>query len=240
MLDRERAGHRYDAFPHADQAKLRRVAQGDAIGRHADTIIRHLDTNSIGIVVRDCDLHLLRLAVADCIAHRFLDNAIDGLLHIFADTILIDRHCDEENNIVPPAAPERRQSTNRGFQPNRLDRSQASKYYPHMTLHPTDRIMNRPAHVSGFRASGTASDALDRRRGHIDRKQQRPDFIMQVPREIGALFRLQRKQPLVQPAVMCCRRGETLRHDVEAICQTRQFRRAMLRHPAAIVPLPIV
>ena len=58
--------------------------------------------------------------------------------------------------------------------------------------------------------TATAGETFDRRRGHIDREQQRPDLIVQVPREIGALLRLQRQQPLVQPVVLRRGRGEPL------------------------------
>ena len=74
-----------------------------------------------------------------------------------------------------------------------------------MALHPTNRIVNRPRMRWDFGVAANAGEAFDRRRGHIDREQQRPDLIMQVPRQIGALFRLQRQQPFVQPAVL--RRG---------------------------------
>ena len=55
--------------------------------------------------------------------------------------------------------------------------------------------------MSSF-AAVTPGEMFDRRRGHIDSEQQRPDLIMQVPREIGALFRLQRQQTLVQSMVL--------------------------------------
>ena len=90
--------------------------------------------------------------------------------------------------------------------------------------------MNRLRMRRNFRSAINAGQALDRRRRHIDREQQRPDLIMQVPREIGALFRLQRQQPFVQPAVLRCDRGELPGHEIEAVRQAYQLGRAMLRH----------
>ena len=82
-----------------------------------------------------------------------------------------------------------------------------------------------------------AGEPFDRRRGHVDREQQRSDLVMQVAREIGALFRLQCQQPLVQPAVLRRHRGEPLGHEIEAVRQARQLGRTVFRHPAVIVAL---
>ena len=106
-----------------------------------------------------------------------------------------------------------------------------------MSLHPADRLVNSQRMRWDFGLSAIAGETCDRGRGHIDREQQRPDFIVQVPRQIGALFRLQRQQSLVQPVVMRRGRVEPPRHEIEAARQSHQFRRTMHRQRRGTVIL---
>ena len=156
--------------------------------------------------------HPRRLAVPDRIAQPLLDDAIDRLLEIVADPILLDRDCRRRCRCrdggfarTPPAGGSRPPARS-----PRIGRRRPS-IGPHMALH-----LRRPHRGSTGHARGMSSqrslghELFDRRRGHVDREQQRPDLIVQVPREIGALLRLQGQQLLVQPAVLRRRRGKPL------------------------------
>ena len=106
-----------------------------------------------------------------------------------------------------------------------------------MTLHPRDRIVNQPHLSRNVGRPAATGETLDGGRRHLDREQQRSDLIMQIAREIGAFFRLQCQQPLVQPVVLRRDRGKSLGHQIEAVCQACQFGRAMLRHAGVVVAL---
>ena len=66
-----------------------------------------------------------------------------------------------------------------------------------MPLHPADRIVDRLHVPRNFGLPLAAGEPFDRGGRHIDREQQRPDFIVQIARKIGALLRLQRQQSLI-------------------------------------------
>ena len=66
---------------------------------HTDTVICHLDTDSVVTGVGDSDLYPRWFAMPDRIAHAFLDNAIDRLLEIIADLVFLDRDGRDEGDI---------------------------------------------------------------------------------------------------------------------------------------------
>ena len=106
-----------------------------------------------------------------------------------------------------------------------------------MPLHPANRFVDRSHMPRNLGAPLAAGQAFDRSRRHVDGEQHRSDLIVQIPCEIGAFFRLQRQQPLVQSVVLRRRHGEPLGHDIEAVRQARQLRRTLLRQRAVIVTL---
>jgi hypothetical protein len=104
----------------------------------------------------------------------------------------------------------------------------------------TDRIMDRLHVRRDFAGAAVAGEASDRRRGHVDGEQHRPHFIVQIARELGALFCLQCAQALVQPAVLRRGGGEP---PAMRLKLSRRGASALaghaLRHSPQIVALPI-
>lgn len=106
-----------------------------------------------------------------------------------------------------------------------------------MTLHARHRIMDRSRVRRDVGGSSGLHQTFNRRGGHIDGEQHRPDLVMQVACEVGALLRLQCQQPLVQPVVLRRDHRKPLCHAIEPGCQTRQFWRTLLRQRAVIITL---
>ena len=61
---------------------------------------------------------------------------------------------------------------------------------------------------------------------------------MQVPREIGALFVLNRGQLFLEPEVAGLHLAEPVQHAVEPAAQAGQFQRAVLGDALAVIPPP--
>ncbi len=99
-----------------------------------------------------------------------------------------------------------------------------------MTLHPTDRIVDQSHLHRNVGSPVIAGEKFDRGSRHIHREKQWPDLVVQVPREIGAFFRLQCHQPPGQPVVLCSGRGKPFSHQIEAVGQACQFGRPAFRY----------
>ena len=136
------------------------------------------------------DLDASRAAMADRVAQALLDHTVYRLLEMTADPILLDGNRRVYNDIRTSAAPECHEAIDRSLQANGLEWPQASENRADVALHPADRVVNGVGMRRNLRLAVTAGQPLDGRGRHVDGKQQRPDFVVQIAGEIGAFLRL--------------------------------------------------
>ena len=150
------------------------------------------------------------------IVEAFPENPVNRQIECLAETLAVE--IERDTNIFTPFAPEADEIID-GLIEAEIEqdgRTQLAKHRTDVQLDLGDRACDdfeiRPYLLSAF---GAAS--LQRRNVDTERKQQRPDFVMQITREIGTFLFLHIGKLLLQFYVLLLCIGKARYHVVEAM-----------------------
>ena len=185
------------------------------------------------------DLDTAGATMADGVAETFLDDAIHRFIERAIDVVLRQANVEGDFRRACPRQKVTRFST-AWRKPTSM--STAGRRRPSIArmclciCSVASRIASVRASISP-RAPPLPPSANDRGID-ADRAEERPDLVMQVPREIGAFLLLDRGQLFLEPEVAGLHLAEPVQHAVESAAQARQFERAVLRRRAGRNPRP--
>ena len=224
--DVEAAAERRDALLHADDAEASGTPSG--LSPPPSSVTRmSIDQSAFAFTSM---LIERRLAVPHGVAQALLNDAIDGAVDQLAEALL--RHVDAEVQVGPVRAPEGDEIVDGVGQPDveQHRRAQASEDVAHMPLHAADGIADDADAVRDGFVFARLGELLDGHGIDVGGKQQGPDLIVQIAREVGALLVLHGRELLLQALVLRLRARQALDHLVEALIEAAPARAA--RAPA--------